>query len=61
MKDPEQYFCPLTQQPCNDMCAWADIRYELSDEGVTRDVYCAIAVIAGWCLEQGGTIDDYIE
>lgn len=47
MKEPEQYFCPLTQQPCNDMCAWADIQYTLDEQGVSRDVYCAIAVIAG--------------
>lgn len=67
MKDPEQYFCPLTQQPCNDMCAWADVRYDVElDENemptsVERDVYCAIGVIAGWCLEQSEGIDDYIE
>lgn len=61
MKEPKQYSCPLTQQPCNDMCTWADIQYTLDEQGVSRDVYCAVAVIAGWCLEQGGGIDYYIE
>ena len=49
------------------MCAWADVRYDVElDENemptsVERDVYCAIGVIAGWCLERSGGIDDYIE
>lgn len=61
MQDEKQYFCPLTKEPCSDKCAWADIRYEIDDEGVGRDVFCAIGVIAGWCLEHGDEIDGYLE
>lgn len=43
-------FCPLLKQPCRDDCAWADITYELTDDGVDREVFCSIAIIAAKML-----------
>lgn len=61
MKNEKECFFPLTKEPCSDKCAWADIRYIITDDGVDRDVFCAVGVIAGWCLSQGGEIDEFLE
>lgn len=42
----ESIFCPLTKENCRDDCAWADIAVELDEDGVTREVFCAITVLA---------------
>ena len=45
--DSSAEWCPLSQQPCRDDCAWCSIEYEIDDEGVSRETFCALAVIAG--------------
>lgn len=54
MVEPNEYICPLRNAPCTDQCAWADIQYELSDDGVGREIYCAVAIIAGHLLNESG-------
>lgn len=61
MINETEFLCPLRNEPCTDKCAWADIQYDLSENGVGRNVYCAVAVIAGHFLSESGEIDEYID
>ena len=48
--------CPLLDRPCTDKCAWADVEYEITDDGVANETFCAVAIIAAKliALEEGG-------
>ena len=39
-------FCPLTQKKCRDDCAWYHIFIDMDENGVDRETFCAITVIA---------------
>ncbi len=49
----EKQWCPISGQPCRSDCAWLDEEYDIDDDGVTREVFCAVAVIAGRCIGDG--------
>lgn len=38
--------CPLLDRPCTEDCAWADVQYELNEDGVANETFCAVAIIA---------------
>lgn len=38
--------CPLLNRPCTEDCAWADVQYEINEDGVANETFCAVAVIA---------------
>ena len=38
--------CPLLDRPCTEDCAWADVQYELTEDGVANETFCAVAIIA---------------
>lgn len=38
--------CPLLDRSCTEECAWADVQYEISEDGVANETFCAVAVIA---------------
>ena len=38
--------CPLSGQDCRDDCAWADVVVTITDDGMERDVFCAVTMIA---------------
>lgn len=67
MVEPEKYICPLRNAPCTDQCAWADIQYTIETDdknipdNIEREVYCAVAVIAGHFLSESGDIDEYLD
>lgn len=42
----EQVWCPLSRLPCREDCAWINAIISLEDDGVSRDTYCAITMIA---------------
>lgn len=46
-------WCPLSQQPCRDDCEWLNAEYKIDEEGIERETFCAVAVIAGWCIADG--------
>lgn len=51
-------WCPLSQDSCREDCAWADVEYEISDDGVSNETFCAIAILAGKCLADGANPSD---
>ncbi len=54
-------WCPISQSPCRDDCAWLDEEYEIDSDGVSRTSFCAITVIAGWCINDGAEpLETYI-
>lgn len=58
MSDTKKFdFCPITQKKCRDDCAWYHIFTNLTEEGVDRDTYCAITVIANALLDVGEPVD----
>lgn len=50
MADNEMKWCPLSQNECRDDCAWADVAYDMDDDGITKYVTCAMLLIAGGIL-----------
>ncbi len=51
-------WCPLSQDSCREDCVWADVEYEISDDGVSNETFCAIAILAGKCLADGANPSD---
>lgn len=51
-------FCPFTKEDCREDCALADIEYDISEDGISNETFCAFAVIAGWCLNESEQQDD---
>ncbi len=50
--------CPIRMEPCSDKCAWAMVQSELTDDGVTSELFCSVNIIAGWTLVQQGSDND---
>ena len=46
MSNNEVKWCPLRKDKCREDCAWADIAYNIDDDGITKYVNCAIFLIA---------------
>lgn len=40
------WFCPLTKEECRDDCQWSDVQIELNEDGATRELCCAITILA---------------
>ena len=38
--------CPLNGAECTDTCAWADVVVTISDDGIERETFCAVAMAA---------------
>ena len=51
-------WCPLSNSECRDDCAWADIVVTITEDGMERDVYCAIALVAAVAVKWYGEADD---
>ena len=46
-------FCPLTKENCREDCAWADIVYNMDEDGIDKEIFCSVAIIAGrYILEE---------
>lgn len=43
--------CPLSDADCREDCAWADIVTTIDEDGMTREVLCAVAVMASAFVE----------
>ena len=50
MSNKEIKWCPLSKEKCREDCAWADVSYDMDDDGITKYVNCAIFLIAGGLL-----------
>ena len=46
----EKIFCPLTRESCRPDCAWRNEEYELTEDGVTNEGFCAMAIISGYLI-----------
>lgn len=58
MSEPKAFdFCPVTQKRCREDCSWHHIFINIDDDGVDKDSYCAISVIANALLDVGEDVD----
>ena len=44
-------FCPLLRDECRSDCEWADIVTTLEEDGITRETFCAVTLIAAQGIE----------
>ena len=58
MTNDETKWCPLSKEKCRADCGWADVSYEMSDDGITKYVNCSMLLIAGSLLGSDIIIED---
>ena len=42
----DSQWCPMTNSACRDDCAWADVVVTMTEDGMERDIFCSVAMIA---------------
>ena len=58
MSDCEMKWCPLSKDKCRDDCAWANIAYDMNDDGITKYTNCSVLLIAASLLNYDIIIED---
>ena len=58
MANDENKWCPLSKEQCREDCGWADVVYDINDDGITRYINCSILLIAGSLLGSDIIIED---
>lgn len=53
-------FCPLTKEECRDDCSWCDVQYTMDDDGIERELACAIGILASCALAEWIDPEDHI-
>lgn len=51
-------WCPLTDSPCRDDCAWADVVITITEDGTDREVLCSVAMLAAVAVRAVGSAEE---
>lgn len=50
--------CPLKGAKCTDACAWADVVVTITDDGIERETFCAVAMAAAALMRLVGSSEE---
>lgn len=51
-------WCPMTNSPCRDDCAWADTVVTITEDGVEREVFCCVTMMAAVAVRAVGSAEE---
>ena len=51
-------WCPMTDSPCRDDCAWADVVVTMTEDGMEREVFCCMTMLAACMVDLVGSAEE---
>ena len=51
-------WCPMTDSPCRDGCAWADVVVTMTEDGMERDMFCCVTMLTACMVDYIGSAEE---